>query len=64
LRHVATETPAGVLLQYAEEVEGHPIVGRAVRKTDDPAAAADRLLVRAGKDYAQYRTSLQAGRDC
>jgi len=22
LRHVATETPAGVLLQYAEEVEG------------------------------------------
>jgi len=22
LRHVATETPAGVLVQYAEEVEG------------------------------------------
>ncbi len=49
MRHVATETPAGVLLQYAEEVEGHPLagrghplVGRAVR-TDDPAAAAERL---------------------
>ncbi len=49
MRHVATETPAGVLLQYAEEVEGHPLTGRgypllghAVR-TDDPAAAANRL---------------------
>ncbi len=44
LRHVATETPAGVLLQYAEEVEGGGthFVGRTVR-TDDPAAAADSL---------------------
>ncbi len=44
MRHVATETPAGVLVQYAEEVEGggHPLAGRAVR-TDDPDAAADSL---------------------
>ncbi len=43
LRHVATETPAGVLLQYAEEVEGGaPAAGRTVQ-TDDPAAAADSL---------------------
>jgi len=28
LRHVATEPPAGVLLQYAEEVAGYPLAGR------------------------------------
>jgi len=44
LRHVATETPAGVLVQYAEAVEGGGtrFAGRAVR-TDDPDAAADSL---------------------
>ncbi len=42
MRHVATETPAGVLAQYAEEIEGYPLAGRAVR-SDDPAAVADRL---------------------
>ena len=42
MRHVATETPAGVLLQYAEEVAGTRFAGRAVR-TDDPAVAADSL---------------------
>ncbi len=43
MRHVATETPAGVLVQYAEEVEGGaPAAGRAVR-TDDPVTAADSL---------------------
>ncbi len=42
MRHVATETPAGVLLQYTEEVEGGGtrFVGHTVR-TDDPAATAD-----------------------
>ncbi len=39
---VATETPAGVLVEYAEAVAGGaPAAGRAVR-TDDPGAAADR----------------------
>ncbi len=49
MRHAATETPAGVLMQYAEQVEGTRLrvggtrlAGRAVR-TDDPAAAADSL---------------------
>ncbi len=43
MRHVATETPAGVLVEYAEAVEGGaPAAGRAVR-SDDPAAVADRL---------------------
>ncbi len=44
MRHVATEPPAGVLVQYAEEVEGGGtrFAGRAVR-TDDPVTAADSL---------------------
>ncbi len=48
LCHVATETPAGVLLQYAEEIEGGQHRRCAQSTPDDPAAAADSLgLVRA-----------------
>ncbi len=51
MRHVATETTAGVL-KYAEEVEGRGtrFAGRAVQ-ADDPDAAADSLwIVRASEN--------------